>query len=111
MITRIFGMILFSAATAMAAESVNILPRPQTVEPMAGTDVRVADGLGNVRYEIVTDSALGDEGYRLESGGGSVLIRANSPAGLFYGRQTLQQIIDGNRMAPAVRITDRPRFA
>jgi hexosaminidase len=58
----------------------------------------------------------GAEGYRLEVGGGRVLIAAPTDAGLFYGAVTLEQMLtpDAGRgpvtLAP-VRILDRPRFA
>jgi hexosaminidase len=63
---------------------------------------------------------LGDEGYTLESTPQGVLIAANEPAGLFYGMQTLLQLlpkaIEGKSVAdvkwvvPAVKILDYPRF-
>lgn len=68
------------------------------------------------------DTELGAEGYRLEAGNTGVNITANKPAGLFYGMQTLLQLlpkeIAGGTVArniawqvPAVTITDYPRFA
>lgn len=64
---------------------------------------------------------LGQEGYQLEIQSKSVLVRASTPAGLFYGVQSLLQLFPaeifakgaaGNfqRVAPCVRIEDRPRF-
>jgi hexosaminidase len=63
---------------------------------------------------------LGKEGYTFVSTSKNVLITANEPAGLFYGVQTLLQLlpeeIARNEMAkekwtvPGVRITDYPRF-
>ncbi len=63
---------------------------------------------------------IGKEGYTLEVGPKSVTIAANQPAGLFYGMQTLLQLlpkeIESKTLAkaawnvPAVRITDYPRF-
>ena len=56
------------------------------------------------------------EAYRLEVGPGGVLISAGDPAGLFYGVQTLRQLLPPGRRAagplllPAVLIEDRPRF-
>ncbi len=64
---------------------------------------------------------LGKEGYILESSSRGVVIRANQPAGLFYGTQTLLQllpkeieskeVIKANWSIPAVKIVDYPRFA
>ncbi|HJS48279.1 MAG TPA: beta-N-acetylhexosaminidase, partial [Gemmatimonadales bacterium] len=56
------------------------------------------------------------EAYRLEVGPDGVVISASDPAGLFYGVQTLRQLLPPGRPAagplllPAVLIEDRPRF-
>ena len=54
--------------------------------------------------------ALGPEGYRLkiDRTGGS--LTATTPAGLFYGFQTLKQLTQDHK-CPFVEITDVPRFA
>jgi hexosaminidase len=56
---------------------------------------------------------LGDEGYTLTSSPEGVRIRAARPAGLFYGIQTLRQLLpsSGEKAIPGVEITDRPRFS
>jgi hexosaminidase len=65
---------------------------------------------------------LGEEGYELEATADTVTIRAGAPAGLFYGIQTLRQLlpptacskqkVDGVQWSvPCVHITDHPRFA
>jgi len=64
---------------------------------------------------------LGDEGYALKSSRGGVEIRAFKEAGLFYGIQTLRQLlppeifrsskIEGVKWTvPSVTIEDAPRF-
>ncbi len=64
---------------------------------------------------------IGNEGYTLDVTEKSILIRANKPAGLFYGIQTLRQLlpvsvlsktkVDGiTWKVPCVNITDYPRF-
>jgi hexosaminidase len=68
------------------------------------------------------DSSLGDEGYELLVTQNSVILRAPKPAGLFYGVQTLRQLLPpqiGNEKKvmdvcwkiPCVAIKDKPRFA
>lgn len=65
---------------------------------------------------------LGKEGYSLESGPSGVRIAAATRAGLFYGSQTLLQLLPADALSPktvsstawkipAVRIHDQPRFA
>ncbi|HEV9038235.1 MAG TPA: family 20 glycosylhydrolase [Puia sp.] len=67
------------------------------------------------------EASLGSEGYTLNITSKSILIRANQPAGLFYGVQTLFQLFPPaieSRLqvhrdsweAPCVTITDYPRF-
>lgn len=67
------------------------------------------------------DTTLGDEGYSLEVSPEQVLIRANRPAGLFYGMQTLVQLLPPQIESktrvekivwtiPCVKILDYPRF-
>ena len=60
-----------------------------------------------------SDSAAGPEGYSLASGPGGVVITAQTGAGLFHGVQTLRQLLPvrGTGTVPAVRISDRPRYA
>jgi hexosaminidase len=54
---------------------------------------------------------LGAEGYRLRIRPRSIEISALKPAGLFYGIQTLRQLMTGNPKISCVEIEDRPRFA
>lgn len=66
------------------------------------------------------NTRLGKEGYTLQSTPKGVTITANEPAGLFYGMQTLLQllpkeiesktVVKANWTVPAVTITDYPRF-
>jgi len=65
--------------------------------------------------------AIGKEGYQLSVTQKNILIKANQPAGLFYGVQSLLQLfpkeieskerVTGVKWeAPVVEITDNPRF-
>ena len=59
--------------------------------------------------------ALGDEGYKIEIMPEGIILVANKPAGLFYGLQSLLQMIPveikGGAVAiPACTIIDYPRF-
>jgi hexosaminidase len=67
------------------------------------------------------DRSLGDEGYRLRVGADEVTLTARRPAGLFWGTQTLRQLlpaaietgsrVDGPWRIPQGTIHDGPRFA
>jgi hexosaminidase len=68
------------------------------------------------------DAALGKEGYHLSVSAKGVIIKANEPAGLFYGLQTLVQLFPKEIESPEVvhkvswtipyvDIEDYPRFA
>jgi len=55
---------------------------------------------------------LGDEGYRLSVKTSEVVITAPQPAGVFYGIQTLRQLIHKDFPAiPCMEIEDQPRFS
>jgi len=70
---------------------------------------------------IRTDKSLGDEGYELKVSPESIIIAAPAQAGLFYGVQTLRQLLppqidspvcvaDTKWAIPSVAIIDKPRF-
>ncbi len=80
--------------------------------------------LAAIRFNLNTnaDAALGHEGYQLTSDAKGIQITANKPVGLFYGIQTLMQLmpkeIESNKAVAGVKwsipyanITDTPRFA
>lgn len=66
------------------------------------------------------DDKIGKEGYQLKVSSAGVQINANTSAGLFYGMQTLLQLLPeaiesptattANWQIPAVEILDYPRF-
>ena len=68
----------------------------------------------------LVDPALPAEGYQLDVTPSGISIRGGSAAGLFYGEQTLRQLLppealrraaSGPWQLPAVHISDAPRFA
>ena len=70
---------------------------------------------------VGANAALGPEGYELEVAPSGVVIRASDQAGMFYGVQTLLQLLPPQVFAaklaggqawniPCVQITDQPRF-
>lgn len=75
----------------------------------------------HLRLDSALKGRLGQEGYELDVTTASIEIRAADGAGLFYGVQTLRQLlppavfsdkkVDGVAWTvPCVRITDYPRF-
>ncbi|HEY3332330.1 MAG TPA: beta-N-acetylhexosaminidase [Capsulimonadaceae bacterium] len=70
-----------------------------------------------VQIALVADPEaddLGDEGYRLNVTAGGICLVGARPAGVFYGIQTLLQLItvgdDGAVSIPCCSIEDSPRF-
>ena len=89
----------------------------------AGTDVGRDAGtdVGTVRLTRAgAEASLGPEGYTLTASADGVTIRAPEAAGLFYGVQTLRQLLPAvveytaayplPPTVPGVSIVDRPRF-
>lgn len=79
---------------------------------------------GNILFKLsAIPTDLGEEGYQLDVEPKGVLVQSNSLAGLFYGMQTLRQLLppaaeqresnttSSSWVIPCVSITDRPRFS
>jgi len=75
----------------------------------------------SIRFSIIKDASIGDEGYKLSVTTNEISIAANKPAGLFYGMQTLFQLMpkeaeekqftkDVKWDIPVCSIIDYPRF-
>ncbi len=69
---------------------------------------------GDIHVALNMDESLGEEGYELSITADSLQLRANCTAGLFYGVQTLRQLLPTGHSEsirlPAVSIRDVPRF-
>ncbi len=76
----------------------------------------------SITLNIIKDNEIGNEGYTLNINATGIVISANSNAGLFYGWQTVQQIMPAaiyaktlqtniQWNAPFVSIIDKPRFS
>lgn len=85
--------------------------------------VRSGGGKDGIHFKINStyNKMIGEEGYVLDVKPSGVSIQANKPAGLFYGIQTLIQLLpraiessvkttDISWTIPCVKITDYPRF-
>lgn len=73
-----------------------------------------SNGTSRIRLSLVPASRIeGPEAYHLKASGKEVLIEASDPRGLFYGVQTLLQLVTeakGSKLVPDVDIKDAPRF-
>lgn len=81
-----------------------------------------AGSSGPVRFILLEkkEKRIGNEGYLLTVTADGITLSANAPAGLYYGVQTLLQLlpadVEGSVLAttewsiPAVTIVDKPRF-
>jgi hexosaminidase len=96
---------------------------PDKTPPRVETS-SIPSGAGQVHLSLGSLPDAGDEGYELTIVPERVTIIANRPAGLFYGVQTLRQLMPPEveyeaavpnkarpLVVPAGRIVDRPRFA
>jgi hexosaminidase len=82
---------------------------------MFGTRLEVAAGrasAGDISLAIRADRALGEEGYRIETGG-TVGVSAPYPVGVYWATRTLLQISEQSpdRALPRGTITDWPDYA
>ena len=77
---------------------------------------------GDIQFVLIDDAELGDEGYRLHVKRKEITIEAFKPAGIFYGVQTLMQMlpkeIKNKEVQPDVawtiqcgEVVDKPQFS
>jgi hexosaminidase len=90
----------------------------QYLRAAAGVPVPVttgAAGANTISLQLRPELRLPAEGYRLDVTPRVVTLTASTPAGLFYGVQTLRQLLPATPGAaaamPAVEIEDAPRFS
>src|SRR5438552_4826870 len=80
------------------------------VRELAGVEAATGSG-GAITLAVRSDAPAGDEAYRLDISPERIELVARDARGLFYGVQTLRQLIAASPNAiPAVRIEDAPRF-
>ncbi len=98
----------------------------EKLRPATGFGIGVTEGeesgKGSIVLSLVDDGELGDEGYELTIEDRQINIRANSAAGVFWGVQTLRQLLpedieqsaavaDGVWEVATGIIRDYPRYA
>lgn len=119
------GKFTFKADTKIVAAT----PEAQAVAKVFAADIKRATGWAlqivpagtGVSLKINKRAKTGPEGYRLEVSSSGIRIEAEAPAGLFYGLQTVRQLMppkiyakkpekDLSWTVPCVKIEDKPRF-
>lgn len=111
----------FGADTPEARAAAEVVAAPLRLA--TGWTLPVVDGRADITFALTSGVDTGEEGYRLSSTPGGVTVTARTGAGLFYGAQTLVQLLPpavlrGGRIGngtlawnvPAVEIQDAPRF-
>ena len=86
-----------------------------------GRVVSLTKNKSSIDLQIINDANLGTEGYTLDINEKGIQIKANANAGLFFGWQTVMQLLPAavysntlqantNWTLPYVSILDKPRF-
>jgi hexosaminidase len=72
-------------------------------------NARIAEALRKISIDV--PASLNDEGYVILADSRQVIVAGKTPAGTFYGLQTLKQLVRGegaNAFIPSVKIVDWP---
>ena len=100
----------------LAAKQLPVIPMPTEYEWGEGyfriDSAALFSNIPCAGVEYIVDRGLvelGNEGYLLDVSPKGVSVKAQSSAGLFYGKVTLQQLYSRG-VVPAIRIKDIPRF-
>lgn len=127
------GSFTITASTAinmLTHQSAEVMPVAKylvnTLKPAMGFTPAITEGGTGVGIQLQLNTksnlSLGKEGYLFDVTADGISIKANTAAGLFYGVQTLLQLLpkeieskhkvsDINWIIPEVSIIDYPRFA
>ena len=92
-----------------------LVPNPVSMET-GGCGVKLAAPGMVLEIRTVIDASLAPEAYILDTRRGKVVITGGSEAGVFWGRQSLRQILAqteaaGSRRIPGLLVKDEPAFA
>ena len=112
----------FQASTEESKAVANFFAKK--LKTSTGFDLAVNDVMdeskGSIKLAINPDLDMNEEGYKLEVTSDNIFIVAKTPAGLFYGMQTVLQllpaeiesksVIKTDWTLPCVSIEDAPRF-
>lgn len=115
--TLLVGSVLFTSCNQTVETQIQLIPEPFEMtqsDGMLKIDQAMLVGAGSASNKVnfrvdpnATD--IPDEGYQLEIDEAGVRLTAKTETGLFYGKQTLLQLLTPNGL-PYVKINDQPRF-
>lgn len=121
------GTGVFRIPAGMKITAQDLTPEMQSEVTKFISDFNKSTGLGigegkNGRMTVRLNKEIAAEGYNLDVTAKGIVLEASSPAGLFYGLQTIKKILPANVMAgtnyprqksyelPLVSIQDRPAY-
>ncbi len=106
--------IIFQNDHAELASIANILSSNMGQAEIHAVDRGEDQSPGNIHLRLNGDTSLGEEGYELIITTDSAQLNASCPAGLFYGVQTIRQLLPirstDDMSLPAISLRDTPRF-
>lgn len=117
------SIIIYSSPAPELTQTLEILKERLSIP--TGSNISFVSSPENASIKLlinsIIDEKIGSEGYRLTVTSTNIIIKANQPAGIFYGVQTLLQLlpkeIDSkslvkniNWVMPSVEITDFPKL-
>lgn len=121
------GTGVFRIPAGMKITAQGLTPEMQSEVTKFISNFNKSTGLGigegkNGRMTVRLNKEIATEGYNLDVTAKGIVLEASSPAGLFYGLQTIKKILPANVMAgtnyprqksyelPVVSIQDRPAY-
>lgn len=115
--TLLVGSVLFTSCNQTVETQIQLIPEPFEITQSDGMFkvsqamlVGVGSTSNKVNFRVDPNATdIPNEGYQLEIDEAGVRLTAKTETGLFYGKQTLLQLLTPNGL-PYVKINDHPRF-
>lgn len=115
--TLLVGSVLFTSCNQTVETQIQLIPEPFEMTQSDGMFkvsqamlVGAGSASNKVNFRVDPNATdIPDEGYQLEIDKAGVRLVAKTETGLFYGKQTLLQLLTPNGL-PYVKINDHPRF-
>lgn len=115
--TLLVGSALFTSCNQTVETQIQLIPEPFEMTQSDGMFkvsqamlVGAGSASNKVNFRVDPNATdIPDEGYQLEIDEAGVRLTAKTETGLFYGKQTLLQLLTPNGL-PYVKINDQPRF-